>query len=125
MFYNYWLFFFLIISNGLISFVLAETKDGSDLKNKSWNEIVEIAEGSEVNFFLWGGADHINRYVSDYIAGVMKEKYNIKLNIVPIADTVIAVNTVLSEKESGVNNKGSIDMIWINGENFKMSKFRF
>ena len=77
MFYNYWLFFFLIISNGLVSSVLAETRDGSDLKNKSWNEIVEIAEGSEVNFFLWGGADHINRYVSDYIAGVMKEKYNI------------------------------------------------
>ena len=122
MFYNYWLFFFLIISNGLISSVLAETRDGSDLKNKSWNEIVEIAEGSEVNFFLWGGADHINRYVSDYIARVMKEKYNINLNMVPIADTVIAVNTVLSEKESGVNNKGSIDMIWINGENFKTMK---
>ena len=122
MFYNYWLFFFLIISNGLISSVLAETRDGSDLKNKSWNEIVEIAEGSEVNFFLLGGADHINRYLSDYIAGVMMEKYNIKLNIVPIADTVIAVNIVLSEKESGVNNKGSIDMIWINGENFKTMK---
>ena len=53
-------FFFLIISNGLISSVLAETRDGSDLKNKSWNEIVEIAKGGEVNWFLWGGADHIN-----------------------------------------------------------------
>ena len=61
----------------MISSVLAETRDGSDLKNKSWNEIVEIAEGGEVNWFLWGGADHINQYVSDYIAGVMKEKYNI------------------------------------------------
>ena len=54
MFYNYWLFFFLIISNGLISSVLAETIDGSDLKNKSWNEIVEIAEGGEVNVFFVG-----------------------------------------------------------------------
>ena len=40
MFYNYWLFCFLIISNGLISSVLAETRDGSDLKNKSWNEMI-------------------------------------------------------------------------------------
>ena len=52
MFYNYWLFFFLIISNGLISSVLAETRDGSDLKNKSWNEIVEIAGTDFKNFSM-------------------------------------------------------------------------
>jgi putative spermidine/putrescine transport system substrate-binding protein len=38
---------------------------------------------------------------------------------VPLADTVDAVNQVLSESEAGVDeNGGTIDLIWINGENF-------
>ena len=83
----------------------ADTADGASLMSKSWNEIVETAKGGEVNWFLWGGADHINQYVTEYVGGVLK-----------------AVNTVLSEKESGVNDKGTVDMIWINGENFKTMK---
>ena len=51
-----------------------------------------------------------------------KKNTILTLNRVPLTDTVIAVNTVLSEKESGVNNKGTVDMIWINGENFKTMK---
>lgn len=33
-----------------------------------------------------------------------------------INDTVEAVNIVLSEKQAGVDDKGSVDMIWINGK---------
>ena len=80
----------------------ADTADGASLMSKSWNEIVETAKGGEVNWFLWGGADHINQYVTEYVGGVLKDKYNITLNRVPLTDTAAAVNTVLSEKESGV-----------------------
>ena len=45
------------------------------------------------------------------------ERYGITLNRVPLADTVDAVNQVLSEKEAGVA-AGAVDVIWINGENF-------
>ena len=100
----------------------ADTADGASLMSKSWNEIVETAKGGEVNWFLWGGADHINQYVTEYVGGVLKDEYNITLNSVPLTDTAAAVNTVLSEKESGVNDKGTVDMIWINGENFKTMK---
>jgi|TARA_Y100000813_G_C24150940_1_gene347123 putative spermidine/putrescine transport system substrate-binding protein len=100
----------------------ADTADGASLMSKSWNEIVETAKGGEVNWFLWGGADHINQYVTEYVGGVLKDEYNITLNRVPLTDTAAAVNTVLSEKESGVNDKGTVDMIWINGENFKTMK---
>jgi putative spermidine/putrescine transport system substrate-binding protein len=36
---------------------------------------------------------------------------------VPLADTVDAVNQVLSEKQAGTD-PGAVDLIWINGENF-------
>ena len=35
---------------------------------------------------------------------------------------VDAVNTVLGEQQAGQNDNGAIDMIWINGENFKTAK---
>ena len=100
----------------------ADTADGASLMSKSWDEIVDTAKGGEVNWFLWGGSDTINQYVSEYIGGILKDQYNITLNRVPLTDTAAAVNIVLSEKESGVTDKCTVDMIWINGENFKTMK---
>ena len=97
---------------------LAES-DGDMVIGKDWDAVVEMARGGEVNWFLWGGADNINRYVSEYVGGILKDKYDIKLNRVGLSDTVEAVNIVLGEKEAGVNDAGSVDMIWINGENFR------
>jgi putative spermidine/putrescine transport system substrate-binding protein len=98
---------------------LADTADGNAVLAKDWKAIEDMARGSEVNWFMWGGADNINAYVSGHIGGILSEKYGIKLNRVGINDTVEAVNIVLGEKEAGVADKGSVDMIWINGENFR------
>lgn len=100
----------------------ADTADGEALISKSWEDITAMAKGGEVNWFMWGGSDTINQYVSEYIGGILKDQYGISLNRVGISDTVEAVNIVLGEKEAGVTDKGSVDMIWINGENFKTMK---
>lgn len=102
--------------------ISADTADGEMLNAKSWDEIVAMAKGGEVNWFLWGGSDNINRYVSEYIGGLLEDNYDITLNRIGLSDTVEAVNIVLGEKESGVMDKGSVDMIWINGENFRTMK---
>ena len=100
----------------------ADTADGQALLNKSWDEIKTIAKGGEVNWFMWGGSDSINQYVSEYIGGILKDEYDITLNRVGISDTAEVVNIVLGEKEAGVTDKGTVDMIWINGENFRTMK---
>jgi len=105
-----------------ISNASADTADGKSLIGKSWDDVVATAKGGEVNWFMWGGSDNINRYVTEFIGGLLKERYDIKLNRVGINDTVEAVNLVLSEKESGNNDNGSVDLIWINGENFRSMK---
>ena len=102
--------------------VMADTADGAALIGKDWDAIVEMARGGQVNWFLWGGADNINQYVSDYVGGILKDQYGITLNRVGLTDTAEAVNIVLGEKEAGVTDKGSVDMIWINGENFRTMK---
>jgi len=100
----------------------ADTADGESLIGKPWDEITDMARGGEVNWFLWGGSDNINQYVSEFVGGILKDEYGVTLNRVGLSDTVEAVNIVLGEKESGVMDKGSVDMIWINGENFRTMK---
>ena len=85
----------------------------------SWEAVVEAASGGTVNWYMWGGSDAINDFVDTTYGDVLAEEYDITLNRVPLADTVDAVNQVLSEAEAGVEgDDGTIDLIWINGENF-------
>jgi putative spermidine/putrescine transport system substrate-binding protein len=88
----------------------------------SWDQIVEESRGGTVNWFMWGGSDTINAYVSGYVADRLKAEHDITLNRVPITDAAEIVNLVLSEKEAGVTDAGSVDLIWINGENFRSMK---
>ncbi len=84
----------------------------------SWDAVVAAADGATVNWYMWGGSESINGFV-DTIYGVpLMEEYNITLNRVP-ANTIDIVNQVLSEAEAGVEgDDGTVDLIWINGENF-------
>lgn len=109
----------LSVALGYAPMAYADSADGDAVNAMNWDEIVELASGSEVNWFLWGGADNINQYVSDYIGGILKDEYDITLNRVGVSDTVEIVNIVLGEREAGVDDSGSVDMIWINGENYR------
>ena len=100
----------------------ADTADGEALKAMTWDQITEEARGGTVNWFMWGGADTINAYVSGYIADRLKAEYDITLNRVPITDAADIVNQILSEKEAGVTDTGAVDLLWINGENFRAMK---
>jgi putative spermidine/putrescine transport system substrate-binding protein len=101
---------------------MAETPQDGALKAMTWDEVVATAKGGTVNMFMWGGADNINTYVSKTIGDILKSDYGITLNRVALTDTVEAVNIVLGEKEAGVLENGAVDLIWINGENFRTMK---
>ncbi|MDM7932115.1 ABC transporter substrate-binding protein [Tabrizicola sp.] len=109
---------FLLLSTAAV----ADTADGEALKGLTWDQVVEQARGGTVNWFMWGGADNINQYVSDHIGGILKRDHGITLNRIGVADAVEVVNIVLSEKEAGVTDAGTVDLIWINGENFRSMK---
>ena len=85
---------------------------------ESWADVLEQARGSTVNWHMWGGSAAINEFVDSFYGDVLLEEFNITLNRVPVADATDVVNLVLSEAEAGIAEEGSVDLIWINGENF-------
>ena len=91
-----------------------------DLSSAEWDEIVEAARGTTVTFYGWGGDENRNNWLNTTVADYVKEHYDIALEVVGMD-----INDILSklsgEKQVG-SETGSIDMIWINGENFYSAK---
>lgn len=88
---------------------------------ETWADVLAAADGTTVNWHMWGGSDKINGDVDRDIGERVKALYGVTLNRVPLVDTADAVNKILDESAAGVTT-GTIDLIWINGENFRTLK---
>ncbi|MDP5275794.1 ABC transporter substrate-binding protein [Chengkuizengella axinellae] len=86
-----------------------------------WETILKEAEGQTVNFHMWGGDERYNRYIDEFIAPKLKESTGVVLNRVAIQDTKDVMNKLNNEKSANKTD-GTVDIIWINGENFKLAK---
>lgn len=95
-------------------------KNDSDWLQSPWDEISTAAENTEVNFYMWGGSASINQWVDNVVAPALLKKHQLTLKRIPM-DASVFINQLLTEKAVG-KNKGSIDLIWINGENFNRAK---
>ena len=97
-----------------------ETKQTTEtVEDMSFDEMVDAAKGTTVTFYGWGGDDSLNDWLDNYYAPRLKEKYDITLERVPM--DIDAILSQLSGEISADKKDGDIDMIWINGENFRTS----
>ncbi len=74
-----------------------------------------------VYFNAWGGSPVINDYII-WASKRLEEDHGIAINHVKLTDTATAVSRILAEKTVGRNEGGSVDLIWVNGENFATMK---
>lgn len=94
-----------------------ENTSEENLAEASLEELAAEADGTTVSFYGWGGDEALNRWLDEVYAVQLKEKYNITLDRVPM-DIEEVLNILSTEKQAG-ETEGTIDMIWINGENFR------
>jgi putative spermidine/putrescine transport system substrate-binding protein len=87
-----------------------------------WGEVVGRAAGGEVNFAMWSGDEARNKYYHGAVAAAVKRQYDVTLRFLPTNDTADIVNKLLNEKGAGKTAGGTIDLVWINGENFRAAK---
>lgn len=88
---------------------------------RPWSEIKVAAKGQTVHWNAWGGDGRINAFI-DWVADQVSARYGIDLQHVKLADTGDAVSRVVAEKAAGRDRDGSVDLIWLNGENFAAMK---
>lgn len=94
--------------------------DKSDVRNLSWAEIEAKAKGTTVTWAMWGGDDRINTWVDTVVATRLKKDYGVDLLRIPM-DASVFVSKVSNEKSAN-KEQGSLDLLWINGENFRRAK---
>ena len=115
-----WIAVFLCLVMVLPLMGCGRKTEETDLTNASWEEIVEAARGTTVTFYGWGGDENRNNWLNTTVADHLKQHYDITLEVVGMnIDDILA--KLSGEKQAGAK-KGSIDMIWINGENFYPAK---
>jgi putative thiamine transport system substrate-binding protein len=88
--------------------------------DKRWAEVVAKARGQTVYFNAWAGSEAINAYLR-WAAGAVEQQHGVKLEHVKISDAADMVKRVRNEKAAG-KTRGSVDLVWINGENFLTMK---
>ena len=86
-----------------------------------WDDVVATARGQTVYFNAWAGSDKINAYIA-WVGLRVKRDYGVTLRHVKIDDAATVVSRVLAEKTAGRDSSGSVDLVWINGENFAAMK---
>ena len=117
-------FYVHLFSIGVICFCLTLSLSASAVTSSvisetelHWPEIEKKGINQDVYFYAWGGDAQINAYIQ-WAAGKVNTHYNVNLVHVKLSDTSEAVSRVLAEKSANNHQKGSVDLIWINGANF-------
>jgi putative spermidine/putrescine transport system substrate-binding protein len=111
----------LIGCNGSPSAGSDSSNDASAPDMNDFDSCVAAAKGSTVNFYQWGGDDRVNAWVTTTIGDYMKQNYDITVNLVKVDDTVAVITKLLDEKSQNID-EGSVDVVWVNGENFYTAK---
>lgn len=89
------------------------------VEEMTWEEILTQAEGTTVSFYGWGGSPLVNTWLDETVAQNLQTQYGIRLERVPMnIDDIL--NKLLSEKQ--LDSQGTIDVVWINGENFATAR---
>lgn len=94
---------------------------GAASESGDWMAITAKARGQTVYWNAWGGETKINSYIQ-WAATEVQKRHGVEVRHVKLTDTSEAVTRVLAEKSAGKGEKGSVDLIWINGENFAAMK---
>lgn len=86
-----------------------------------WPQIEAQAKGQTVYFNAWGGSEATNAYIA-WAAKEVQARYGITVQHVKVTDTADVVKRVQTEMAAGRRSDGSVDLMWVNGENFRNLK---
>ncbi len=109
------------MKNKILLAVIAVSLASSALAQADWKKVEAAATGQTVYFNAWGGSEATNAYIA-WAADAVHQRYGVTVKHVKVTDAAEVVKRVQTELQAGRNEKGSVDLMWVNGENFKNLK---
>lgn len=106
---------------GALAFSLASSALAQTVGRADWKAVEDAARGQTVYFNAWGGGEAINAYIA-WAADEAEKRYGVTVKHVKISDAAEVVKRIQTEVKAGRTEKGSVDLMWVNGENFKNLK---
>ena len=91
-------------------------ENAASAPERPWDEVLAEADGQTVDLWMYGGDQRGNAYVDDVLAPAAAD-LGVTLRRVPVADTKDAMRRLLAEHAAGTDD-GSVDLVWVNGDNF-------
>jgi putative spermidine/putrescine transport system substrate-binding protein len=113
--YSPW-FFALFVLTLLCAVACRHREAVPALVPERWEDVEAGAWETTVHMMMWQGDPMINRYMAEYVAPLLQERYGIALRIAPGQGNEV-VKVLMAEQEAGVR-QGKIDLCWINGETY-------
>ena len=107
----------LLASACLVASMAAVAQDSAI----NWDDVLQHAKGETVYFNAWGGNEATNQYL-DWAAEQVQDQYGVTLEVVPISEIKDTIRRIETEVAAGKTDNGSVDLVWINGENFAALK---
>lgn len=93
----------------------------SGLVSADWQQTVAEARGQTVYFNAWGGSPVINAYIEKW-AEVAETRFGFRVEHVKVNDIGAVITGLETVQRADAEASGSVDLMWINGENFARMK---
>ena len=109
------------VSSAVLACLLALPAFAATPEPDDWEQVLREARGQTVYFDAWAGDPQINSYIA-WAAQQLQSLYGVEVTHVKLSDTAEGVSRVLAEKLAGNEQEGTVDLLWVNGENFATMK---
>lgn len=109
------------ISRALLWLSLTLLAVGNPAAAAEWSAVETAARGQTVYFNAWGGDPATNDFIA-WAGDEVRRRFGVTVTHVKLRDTAEAVQRVSADKLAGRTAGGGIDLVWINGENFRALK---
>ncbi len=109
------------VSSAVLACLLALPAFAATPEPDDWEQVLREARGQTVYFDAWAGDPQINSYIA-WAAQQLQSLYGVEVTHVKLSDTAEGVSRVLAEKLAGNVQEGTVDLLWVNGENFATMK---
>ncbi|WP_245730555.1 ABC transporter substrate-binding protein [Pseudohongiella acticola] len=116
-----WLRYGMLSAQLIMTVVTAGELNAQTPNPADWSSVVQQADNQDLYFYTWGGDQQTNAYLA-WTRQQLEINYNIRMTHVRLSDTADAVSRILAERQAGNLDRGAVDLLWLNGENFASLK---